>query len=64
MKTYTCVARDINSWSIVDGPNGPGKEYAVTWDCGHQHRSQEAAEQCLRKMGDAACAYNARIECN
>ena len=54
--TYTAVARDCNSWNPTTG------EQHITWTCGHKHRTLDAAHKCLRSMGNAACAYPARIE--
>ena len=31
------------------------------WDCGHKHRTVEAATKCLESMGDACCSYHALI---
>ena len=55
MATYTVVTRDPNSWT-------PDGVHTITWTCGHKHKTLRAAMQCLRRMGDAACSYHARIE--
>lgn len=57
--TYTAVTRNRNSWTqYSDG----SVEHQITWDCGHKHRSYEAAGKCLEKMGNAACSFRANIE--
>jgi len=53
--TYSCIARDKNSW-------GTTGEHAITWHCGHTHRSALAAYRCLLSMGDSCCAYHATVE--
>ena len=56
MKTYyQAITRDKNSWGL----SGLGE---ITWDCGHKHRTPEAAYKCLVNMGDALCCYHAVIE--
>ena len=54
--TYTAVARDCNSWDPNTG------EHHITWTCGHNHKSLDAARKCLASMGNAGCSYHARIE--
>jgi hypothetical protein len=58
-KTFTAVTRDYNTWTqFSDG----SVEYPTTWTCGHKHRTIDAAQKCLDKMGNAACSYRAEIE--
>lgn len=54
---YTVVARDPNSWRESTG------EHFVTWDCGHRHRTEAAAERCELKLsgGYKASGYPARM---
>ncbi len=54
--TYAAVSRDCNSWDPSTG------ESHITWTCGHKHKTRTAAERCLMTMGNAGCAYHARIE--
>jgi hypothetical protein len=35
-----------------------------SWDCGHNHRTYEAAEKCRLKTADWGCAYGAEITKN
>ena len=49
MKTYT--AENYNDSTPAD----------LIWDCGHKHRTIEAAMKCLANMGDAAFSYGAMI---
>ena len=50
MKTKT-------TYTAIAGQEGEGNY----WNCGHKHRTVEAAAKCLSEMGDAACCYHAMI---
>ena len=57
MKTYyQAVTRDQNTWDAKTGIS------PIIWDCGHKHRSPEAAYKCLSKHGAACYCYHAVIE--
>lgn len=66
MATYTVRVRDCNSWSPTTG------ECNVIRDCGHRHKSINAACDCLRKLrgdnhrsGSWSCNanwYHGRVE--
>lgn len=42
--TYSVIVRDANSW---DGATGIHQEIA---NCGHKHRTLEAAQHCMDKL--------------
>lgn len=44
--SYRVVVRDPNSWSASTG------EHCLIRECGHRHRTEAAAERCLRKLVD------------
>lgn len=44
MKTYSVVVRDQNSW---DSATGICTEIR---NCGHKHRSEEAADKCMERL--------------
>jgi hypothetical protein len=47
--TYSVIVRDPNSWNAVTGIH---QELA---NCGHHHKTHEAAEQCLSKLTAWRC---------
>ena len=64
---YRVIVRNPNSWSPTTG------EHEILNDCGHKHRTQEAAEKCMAKLVDFnyrtsasgswnAAWHNARVE--
>lgn len=46
MTHYRVIVRNPNSWSPVDG------EHEMLNDCGHKHRTEEAARRCMEKLVD------------
>jgi len=57
--TYTAIQRDRNSWGEDNEGN---RTHKITWDCGHKHRTFNAALECLHRTGDDACSYGASVE--
>ena len=64
---YRVIVRNTNSWSSVTG------EHEILQDCNHNHRTEHAAIQCMRKLIDfnyrtsleGSCCitwHNARVE--
>jgi hypothetical protein len=58
MATYMVVVRNPNSWVRTDA----GDIHEITAQCGHRHRSVDAAEKCLHRQmyghnKSATCRY-------
>lgn len=49
MATYSVVVRDANSWSRDTGI------YSELDNCGHKHRTVEAAQKCLEALTAWRC---------
>lgn len=46
--TFSVIARNPNSWTQNEG--GSNREYEITADCGHKHKTQSAAEKCKTNL--------------
>lgn len=56
--TYTVISRDPNSWTRT----AQGDFHEITFDCGHHHRTLEAAIRCLRTLDGWTASLHARVE--
>ncbi|CAM6053503.1 unnamed protein product [Sphagnum tenellum] len=58
MNTYTVVQRNYNSWVRTDA----GDIYEIVRDCGHKHKSLDAAIKCKASYGNSELGYFGKIE--
>jgi len=58
--TYSVVVRNPNSWT--QNRDGSNREYEITAHCGHNHKTEAAAEQCRQKLTAMYCVCGARSD--
>jgi hypothetical protein len=51
--TYSVIVRNPNSWT--QDRDGSNREYEITAHCGHNHKSEAAAELCMAKLTAGYC---------
>jgi hypothetical protein len=51
--TYSVVVRNPNAWT--QDRDGSNREYEITAHCGHNHKTHEAAKQCMSKLTEWRC---------
>lgn len=57
-KAYTVVSRDPNSWTRA----AQGDCHAITYECGHKHKTIEAALKCQRTLDGTTHSLHANVE--
>lgn len=58
--TYSVVVRNSNSWT--QNRDGSNREYEITAHCGHKHKTEAAAEQCLLNLTAWYCNCGERSD--
>ena len=57
-KAYTVVSRDPNSWIRTE----QGDCHNITYECGHKHKTIEAALKCQQTLEGTTRSLHANVE--